>query len=326
MKRLPAYLLLLFTIYLPVKGQDVSVTAAFDTSRIYIGDQTGFSIIINQPSGIRLDLPYFTDTLVKNIEILNGPVVDSSALPDGKIRIIEKYLVTSFDSGLYQVYPVFAEIRDEKGLKRFYSDYSVLEVVRVKITPPDTIARIFDIIKPYRAPLTIGEILPWVLAALLAAVLIWFIIKFLKRFRKDKSEIPVPVNPDPAHIIAFRELEKLKEEQLWQKGETKKYYTRLTEILRRYLENRFGVCSLEMTTSETLEALVRTGFRKNESYSKLKSVLNGADLVKFAKYKPEPSENELNFDDSWDFVLSTKKEEQADINGDNKEKVKEEGL
>ncbi len=71
------------------------------------------------------------------------------------------------------------------------------------------------------------------------------------------------------------------------------------------------VYSLEMTTSETLEALLKTGFRKDESYTRLKSVLNGADLVKFAKYKPEPSENERHFDDSWQFVETTKIREEV---------------
>ncbi|MBK7480262.1 MAG: hypothetical protein IPI69_11465 [Bacteroidales bacterium] len=97
---------------------------------------------------------------------------------------------------------------------------------------------------------------------------------------------------EPAHVIAFRELELLRDEQLWQKGETKRYYTRLTEIIRQYLENRYGVNSLELTTSETLEALLKTGFKKNELYKRLRSVLNQADLVKFAKYKPDPVEND----------------------------------
>ena len=90
------------------------------------------------------------------------------------------------------------------------------------------------------------------------------------------------------------------------KGEIKKYYTRLTEILRQYLENRFRVYSLELTTAETLDALVKTGFKKNGSYNELKAVLTGADLVKFAKYKPEPSENESHFQNSWNFVTCHK--------------------
>jgi hypothetical protein len=113
---------------------------------------------------------------------------------------------------------------------------------------------------------------------------------------------------------------------LWQKGEAKKYYTRLTEIIRQYLENRFQVYSLELTTSETLEALVKTGFKKNESYNKLKSVLTGADLVKFAKYKPEPIENKTSFSNSWDFVSATKVIEEVEEKSDVKEKQGEKSV
>ncbi len=113
-----------------------------------------------------------------------------------------------------------------------------------------------------------------------------------------------------AHEVAFKELERLREEELWQKGEIKKYYTRLTEILRQYLENRFRVYSLEMTTAETLEALVSTGFKKDESYNDLKSVLTGADLVKFAKYNPVSSENEFIFRFPGSFVEKPSKTKQ----------------
>ncbi len=131
---------------------------------------------------------------------------------------------------------------------------------------------------------------------------------------------------EPAHVIAFRELEKLKNEKLWQNGETKKYYIRLTEIIRQYLENRFGVNSLELTTSETLEALVKTGFKKDESFNKLRSVLTGADLVKFAKYKPDPTENESVFSNSYDFVSATKAVEVIEEKSDVKDNQGEKGI
>jgi hypothetical protein len=248
-----------------VKGQDISVKAAFDTSRIYIGDQINFSITVDQPSGLKLDIPSFRDTLSKNIEILSGPVVDSTVLSGNRLRINKKYLITSFDSGMYMVKPVFVEFRDAGGLKRYYSAYSILEVARVRLTPPDSASKIFDIVKPYKAPVTFGEMLPWILLAMLAGLLFWAIKRFGPQLRKKKKEEAQPVVIEPAHVIAFRELERLKGEKLWQAGEVKKYYTRLTEILRQYLENRYGVFSLELTTSETLEALVKTGFRKDET-------------------------------------------------------------
>jgi hypothetical protein len=310
-RRLQISILLLVSLITAMSGQDVKVTASFDTSRIYIGDQTGYTVTVEQPAGLALALKPLRDTLCKNIEILAGPLTDTTTLAGDRLEFRHRYLVTSFDSGMYAVAPYYAEISDKNGIRRFYSDYSFLEVARVKIAPQDTTARIFDIIKPYKAPVTIGEILPWALMVLAAAALIYGAVILFRKLRKKRKEPEVVINPDPAHVIAFRELEKLREGQLWQKGEVKLYYSRLTEIIRQYLENRYKVYSLEMTTSETLDALLKTGFRKDESYSNLKSVLTGADLVKFAKYKPEPVENEKYFDDAWQFVDTTRLREEA---------------
>jgi uncharacterized repeat protein (TIGR01451 family) len=306
MKKLIIPIVLLISIFPSSFGQNVNVTSAFDSAKISIGDQIKFTITVDKPTNVKVSIPVFKDTLSRNIEIISGPKTDSSVQLDGRMRLIQKYLVTSFDSGQYQVKPVYAETKDAGGLKRFYSDYSSLKVMRVKIAPPDSTAKIFDIIKPYRAPLTLGEILPWLLIAIITAALVWLAIRFFRKIKKTDKEYVPYVEPDPAHIIAFRELEKLKTEELWQKGDTKLYYTRLTEILRQYLENRFRVYSLELTTDETLVELIRTGFKKNGGFNDLKSVLTGADLVKFAKYKPMSDENETHFQNSWNFVDSTK--------------------
>ncbi len=321
---------LILSIYLLISiisafSQDVNVTSSFDTSRIYIGDQVKFKITVDQPAGLKLNLPFYKDTLCKNIEIISGPVLDTLKT-GGIIKISEKYLITSFDSGLYQVPPVIVEMKNENGLKRFYSDYSRLEVLRVKIVPADTTAKIYDIIKPYRAPVTVGEILPWILLVALIGILAWAIVRFIRKFIRPDTGMETVINPDPAHVIAFRELEKLKEEQLWQKGAIKTYYTRLTEILRQYLENRFRVFSLELTTDETLDSLIKTGFKKDGSYKQLKTVLTGADLVKFAKHIPEPTENESQYKKSWDFIFATKEIEVFTGEVDESNKEREENL
>jgi len=308
MKRLVFNISFLLALASVSFSQNVTVTSAFDSARIYIGDQIKYTVTVDQPASLNLTLPVLKDSLMKNIEILSGPLFDTAQSSDGMIRITEKYLITSFDSGFYQVPPVFAELKNEEGIKRFYSDYSQLEVIRVKIAPADTTARIYDIISPYRAPVTIGEIIPWVLVAALAAALIWAGIRLLKKLRKKKPDEEEIVIKDPAHIIAFRELEKLRDDQVWQKGEIKLYYTRLTEILRQYLENRYKVYSLELTTGETLDALVKTGFKKDALYNQLKTILTGADLVKFAKYNPEPAEHDTHYQNSWSFVQLTKEE------------------
>jgi hypothetical protein len=326
MKWLTSISLIICLFLSRAEGQEVTVTAAFDTSRIYVGDQINFTITIDKPVSYLLSLPAFKDTLNKHIEIIKGPVLDTSLLKDGRQRIREKYLVTSFDSGTYQILTVFAEMRNEGGLKRFYSNESRLEVIRVKIAPADTTMKIFDIIKPYRAPLTAGEVLPWILLAIIITAGIWYLVRFIKNIRMKKAG-QEPVNtPDPAHLIAFRELEKLKGEKLWQKGEVKGYYTRLTEILRQYLENRYRIYSLEMTTLETLTELTRTGFKDDVSYRKIRTVLSGADLVKFAKYNPEPSENDLHFEYAWDFVNATMMKEQMQEKDINKDQNKEDAV
>ena len=306
MKRYSAILLYIYASLSGTLAQEVKVTAVFDSTRIYIGDQTNFTVTIDKPVSYLLSLPFFKDNLQKNIEILKGPSIDTSFLKDGRIRIRQKYLITSFDSGYYQVPPVYAEMTGESGIKRFYSDYSQLEVMRVKITPPDTASKIFDIISPYKAPLTAGEVLPWLLLIFILCAIVWYLIRIIKKMRMKKTGEVTIVNPDPAHIIAFRQLEQLREDKLWQKGEIKGYYTRLTEIVRQYLENRFNIYSMELTTIETLAELTKAGFREDESYRMLRTVLTGADLVKFAKFNPEPSDNELQFNYAWDFVAATK--------------------
>jgi peroxiredoxin family protein len=323
MKKLILSIYLLIVIVASSAGQEVKISSAFDSTKIFIGDQIKFTVTIDQPSNLKLSLPVLRDTLCKNIEIISGPRIDTTKGQSGRIKIIQKYLITSFDSGHYQVKPVFAENKNEAGMKRFYSDYSIIEVMRVKIAPQDTTAKIFDIIKPYKAPVTFGEILPWLLIAALLGAIVWAAIRYLPKLRKSEAQTNVFIPSDPAHVIAFRELERLKSEELWQKGETKKYYTKLTEILRQYLENRFRVYSLELTTAETLEALVKTGFRKNGSYNDLKTVLTGADLVKFAKYNPVASENESHFQTSWNFVVVTKEDEMVAVPVEEKRSDKE---
>lgn len=308
MKRAAMYILLIFAASLVSEGQDIKITSAFDSTKIYIGDQINFTITVDQPSGINMKLPFFKDTLQKNIEILKGPEIDS--ISTGKrVKIIEKYLITSFDSGFYKVNPVYVEVKTSDGLKRFYSDYTQLEVMKFRIAPADSSTKFYDIIDPYRAPLTAGEIVPWVLAAAVLTAIIWGLVWIYKKRKKSVSDIPEIFNPDPAHVIAYRELEKLKAEDLWQKGEFKAYYTRLTEILRQYLENRYHVYSLELTTSETLSVLLKTGFKKDASFDRLKTILTFADLIKFAKHIPLKEENEIHFQNSWDFIGETKVEE-----------------
>ncbi len=308
------YILIFFTLSGNLlSGQDVKVDATLDTSKIWLGDHLNYSFVIEQPADLSLKIPVLKDTLCKSVEILAGPLIDSAILDGNRIRIKGSYLITSFDSGFYEIPPFYAELREETGVKRYYSDYNYLEVLRVRIAPADTTTKIFDIIEPYKAPLSFSEVIPWIFLVALVIIAAWLAWKYARRLFRPSDQPEIAVLPDPAHIIAFRELEILKNEELWQKNQLKTYYSRLTEIVRSYLDNRFNVNSLELTTSETLEALVRKGFKQDGPYNKLKEVLTSADMVKFAKFIPGRDDHTRYFEMSWSFVDETMEKTDASV-------------
>src|SRR5512133_3458253 len=117
---------LFISVYTSAIGQEVKVTSSFDSTKIYIGDQIKYTVTLEKPSDLKLRLPVLKDTICKNIDIVSGPKTDSVAAGNGRIRIIQKYLITSFDSGRYHVKPVFVEAKNSGGIKRYYSEYSML--------------------------------------------------------------------------------------------------------------------------------------------------------------------------------------------------------
>jgi len=99
--------------------------------------------------------------------------------------------------------------------------------------------------RTYRAPLTVGEILPWALLAVLIAAVAWGISRLVRRLLRKKEEVAPVKNPDPAHIIAFRDLEKLREQKLWQKERLNS----ITRALRKYCGNtwRTGMAFIHLS-------------------------------------------------------------------------------
>jgi len=293
-------------------GQQVIVRSKIDTTSILTGDQTYFRITVEKPVDLEVSLQQFKDSLVKGIEIVRGPLRDTVLLPDNIMSVQHTYLITSFDSGRYEIPPVYTEMINDDGIKRFYSDYLYLIVNRPDITPPDTTMKYFDIIGPYKVPVSIGEILPWLLIMLIAGVAGWFIYRYLKNRNKLKEGI-IPEEPQElAYILAYRSLEKLKNEKLWQKGLFKEYYSALSEILRTYIDSRFSMNSLESTTGEILFEILERNYADDEPVNRLKQVLELSDMVKFAKYLPDSTDCELSMEQSWGFVSLTRKEYQAD--------------
>ena len=107
------------------------------------------------------------------------------------------------------------------------------------------------------------------------------------------------------HELALMELEKLRVKKLWQAGKMKDYHTELTDILRKYIEDRFHLMAMESTSSEILDDLEKkTGISK-ECREMLSRILILADLVKFAKYIPLPEDHEQSMEYSVDFINKT---------------------
>ena len=110
----------------------------------------------------------------------------------------------------------------------------------------------------------------------------------------------------PPHVIALQELDKLKTEQLWQQDKVKDYYTRLTDIVRVYIEDRFSVPAMEQTTFEILSEFKRNGSQLDtKTYNELQEILEVADFVKFAKLTPLPDVNQNMMTFAYLFVNET---------------------
>ncbi len=310
MKRIISLISALCLLLVAASAQEVTVTSAPDTTTILIGDQTGFTVTAVIPAGTVAGLSEARDTLAGKIVILRRSPRDSAAGPDGKIIISDRYLITAFDSGTYNIPPFYAEVASGDTLLRYYSENSSLRVLRPDVTPPDSTDVIFDIIPPRRAPVTFAEIVPWLVIAFVAAVLLYLLARFLPRNPLRRFVRPLPP-PEPAHIIALRELSALRSEELWQKGEVKEYYSRLSDILRRYIDNRYGISSPELTTDETVRMLQHAAVTTGAQMSVVKEILSLSDMVKFAKYVPENSLHERCYEDAMRFVEETKEAEET---------------
>jgi hypothetical protein len=110
------------------------------------------------------------------------------------------------------------------------------------------------------------------------------------------------------------------EDELWQKGEIKEYYSRLSDILRRYIDNRYGISSPELTTEETVRMLQKAAVTTPGQMSLVKELLSVSDMVKFAKYVPESTLHLKYHDDAVRFVEETRVAEEAAVAEKEKEK------
>jgi hypothetical protein len=296
------FLLLAFSGF----AQTVSVAAKLDTNAMLIGDHIGLSLKFTGPAKTQVIWPFLPDTILGNIQVIGRGKIDTAFSADKKsITLTQDFRLTCYDSGFYTIPSIPFTYRNLPDTTVKTSECDML-LLAVHTVPVDTTQAIKPIKGPLRVPITFREVIPWILLALavIAAVvaLVWYLRKRKKKepvFRLKPRIILLP------HEKALQELDKLKAKLLWQNGKVKEYYSELTEILRIYIEERFRVPALESTTAEILDGLGPNEECPVTALDNLGDLLLKADMVKFAKARPVPEENEKCFDLAVSFVRQT---------------------
>ena len=157
-------------------------------------------------------------------------------------------------------------------------------------------------------PFLWSEWAPLVWLTVLMLVLLALGGYLFKRLRDNKPIITYVrvVKKLLPHQKAMKEIEQIKADKMQTSENQKEYYTKLTDTIRRYIEERYGFSAMEMTSTEIIERLMQQGDQK--ALDELRMLFQTADLVKFAKYSTLINENDMNLVTAVDFINSTKAE------------------
>lgn len=265
----------------------ISVTAQLKSSEIFIGDQVRLTVRISLPAGVPFKAVKIKEALqqVPKVEMVEaGSLLTVAQSPQ---QILEQqFVLTSFEAGEYEI-PAITIDFEENGLIKSASAIAPLplKVSSIPVNPErDTLRPIKDI---NREEVRISDfIFPVVIVLTLLALLGFSIYYLLRRKRNQLPAVTLPPPPPPpAHETALQKLLELEQSDWLDQGEVNAFQTRLTYILREYLEGRYNIHALESTTDDILESLRQIEIR-DEWRVQLRQMLQTADLVKFAKAEP----------------------------------------
>ena len=305
MKRYIFLITLLVALTGRALAQSVTVDATIDSLQILIGEQAKIKLQVSLDANKRAIFPVYTDTLIRGVEIIDVAKPDTQLLNDGRRSLItQEYTVTSFDSALYYLPPMKVIVDNKPYLSKALA-------LKVYSMPVDTLHpdQFFGPKTVMQAPFAWEDWYVAIACVLLFVPLLLLLIYLVKRIRDNKPIIrKVKVEPKlPPHQLAIQEIERIKNEKVWQKGLSKEYYTELTDALRTYIKDRFGFNALEMTSSEIIDKLLE--MKDKEAIKDLRELFQTADLVKFAKHNPMMNENDANLINAIDFINETKVKE-----------------
>jgi hypothetical protein len=303
MKKLFSVILLTLS-FLPMTAQ-VSVEAEIDSIQIFIGEQAHVTLRASMPEGATAEFPVFkaSEMLTPGVEVISSKEEGVKGKDNGIVERAVIYTLTSFDDTLYYL-PPFAVKVDGKSYK---SKSLALKVLPVEV---DTmhVEKFFGPKDVQDNPFLWSEWRPLVLLFVLMLLLLALGGYLYYRLRSGKPIITAirVVKRLLPHQKAMKEIEQIKADKMVSSENQKEYYTKLTETLRKYIEERYGFNAMEMTSSEIIQRLTAESDQK--MLDELRQLFTTADLVKFAKYSVLINENDANLVNAIDFINQTKLE------------------
>ena len=291
---------------LEICSQNNLANAKLDSNNILIGDQVNLIFWFSSKDVMPVLFPTYCDTCIDGIEIIKRSKIDTVNDENG-YKLTQQFTITAFDSGQYIIPPI--HFYGEDSLLLAQTEPLLLNVNTIAV---DTTLAIKDIKDPLSAPLTIGEIIPYIIGALLGAGLVVGGIFLIRRVinRKKPQSLTKQKPKTPPHIIALEDLKALWQKKLYQSGYVKQYYSELTDIVRVYIENSWDIAAMEMVSAEIITALSSMNNISEDAIKKLEQTLLLADMVKFAKSNPLADESSACYQYIVDFVQSTKQEKE----------------
>ncbi|MGD8289081.1 MAG: hypothetical protein PVI31_10710 [Gemmatimonadota bacterium] len=268
----------------PVAAQ-ATLRTTVDTTVITVGDRVTMTISVEHASGASLQLADSVDAAP--FEILDARALPDETVEDG-VRSTLELTFTAFELGELQIPPVTVDLVAADGtVEPLETDRYGIEVVSVGA---DESGDIRGIRGPLSIPISSWVIALWLIVPLLVAVILYFVAR---RFRSRADDAPRPALgplPRPPHEVALEALASLEESPLLEQGRVKEYHIAASDILRTYVEGRFRVEALEMTTREVLDGLAEVGADPSFRVG-LRTFLEACDVVKFAKGRPSAQES-----------------------------------
>ena len=268
---------------------------------LMLGDQTDLHLSVTHEASEQVQMPVYGEMLQEGIEIVDRSAIDTTALPDGRVQMTQDLTLTSFKDSLFAIQPLYVT----SGEDTFWTEPMALNVIQP--FEVDSSLAITDIKDIEKAPIWWWGIIRWILLVLGILLLIDLAFWLWKWYEKHHQPAEETIDPEllrPADEVALEKLDEIKAQKIWKDGKVKEYQTELTDVVREYIGRRFDVHSTEKTSDETL--LEMKSKVDKDLYTRLKSMLQLADLVKFAKWNTTPDENETALMTAYDFVNETK--------------------